>query len=403
MAHSAPSHTGPDIHRSWSSKSREDENRKSSTAVSSSFAHDPDSVSAMLFSGKHYTLLTRVGIDLSGRAAVLVRGQPKNTPFRLHVGYQTRKGSDSFSKGVVVKKKNQDSLSVITPFGLKKSASLFAVFDGHGKEGHHVSMFVTHMIVHSLKKYIMKFDPVRALKESIAVANKELQNSKKFDSFASGSTGVMTLVVGRELYCCNIGDSRCVLGRKFGEIYEAVTLSHDHKPDRPSEQRRIEKMGGKVQTYIKYDPVGLSSSSRVWLNQNKTLGPGLAVSRAFGDFLFSKSGVVCGPEIVKLTLNPTDSFFILASDGVFSVMSSQDVVDYVAGLWEQARSAKEVSQKICEEAHRRWKETDDGDRDDITCVIVFLEKRGDLEISNNRFASEPEIVCDLAPDGDSDA
>ena len=46
----------------------------------------------------------------------------------------------------------------------------------------------------------------------------------------------------------NVGDSRCILGREdaSGRIYpEEVT--QDHKPDDPIEQRRIERLGGRVE------------------------------------------------------------------------------------------------------------------------------------------------------------
>jgi hypothetical protein len=45
-----------------------------------------------------------------------------------------------------------------------------------------------------------------------------------------------------------VGDSRCILGREdaSGRIYpEEVT--QDHKPDDPIEQRRIERLGGRVE------------------------------------------------------------------------------------------------------------------------------------------------------------
>ena len=45
-----------------------------------------------------------------------------------------------------------------------------------------------------------------------------------------------------------MGDSRCILGREdaSGRIYpEEVT--QDHKPDDPIEQRRIERLGGRVE------------------------------------------------------------------------------------------------------------------------------------------------------------
>lgn len=123
----------------------------------------------------------------------------------------------------------------------------------------------------------------------------------------------------------------------------------------------------------RYDPMGISSSSRVWVRNGTRLGPGLAVARAFGDFYFSSSGVVAVPEITKLKLSLWDYFVVLASDGVYSVMSSAEVVDAVFTSLNVNKSPTEVAADICAEAKRRWLLTEDGDRDDITCVVVFLE------------------------------
>lgn len=113
-------------------------------------------------------------------------------------------------------------------------------------------------------------------------------------------------------------------------------------------------------------------------DNSKVMRSGLAVSRSFGDFLFNSAGVVCAPEIMKVSLCSQDAFIVLASDGVFSVMTSQEVVDFVVASQQQAKSAKEISTMVCTEANRRWIESDEGESDDITCIVVFLENTDEV-------------------------
>jgi len=44
--------------------------------------------------------------------------------------------------------------------------------------------------------------------------------------------------------------------------------------------------------------------------------PGLAMSRAFGDFILKDHGVIATPDIWYHRLTSSDQFIVLASDGV---------------------------------------------------------------------------------------
>ena len=113
--------------------------------------------------------------------------------------------------------------------------------------------------------------------------------------------------------CANTGDSRAVLARGG----QAVTLSNDHKPYLPGEKERIEKAGGQVKF-------------------NRVNGD-LAVSRALGDFVykrcesvaFKEQAVTAFPEIIVEEREESDQFIVLACDGIWDVMSSQEVVEKV--------------------------------------------------------------------------
>ncbi|XP_071439168.1 protein phosphatase ppm-1.G [Hetaerina americana] len=132
----------------------------------------------------------------------------------------------------------------------------------------------------------------------------------------SGCTAVVAVVrKGGELYVANAGDSRCILSRKG----RAVDMSVDHKPEDDAESERIREAGGEV-----------TSEGRV--------NGGLNLSRALGDHAY-KQGTELGarkqmisalPDVRRVQLRKDeDEFMVLACDGIWNSMTSQDVIDFV--------------------------------------------------------------------------
>lgn len=76
------------------------------------------------------------------------------------------------------------------------------------------------------------------------------------------------LVTKGDIYCANAGDSRSVISKKG----KAKDLSVDHKPDTPTEKRRIERANGFVE------------DSRV--------NGMLALSRSMGDFEYKNNPIL---------------------------------------------------------------------------------------------------------------
>ncbi|EKX31539.1 hypothetical protein GUITHDRAFT_83052 [Guillardia theta CCMP2712] len=107
----------------------------------------------------------------------------------------------------------------------------------------------------------------------------------------------------------NVGDSRGVLCQDG----RAVPMSDDHKPNRPDERRRIELAGGMVVT------VGVAR-----------VGGILAVSRAIGDSPL-KQFVPATPEYKVIRRDPSQKFIILATDGLWDVVSNQEVTFMLLG------------------------------------------------------------------------
>ncbi|XP_071734506.1 protein phosphatase 2C 37-like [Rutidosis leptorrhynchoides] len=124
-----------------------------------------------------------------------------------------------------------------------------------------------------------------------------------------GSTAVVSVVTSDKIIVGNCGDSRAVLCRNG----VAIPLSTDHKPDRPDELERIEKAGGRI----------------IYWDGARVLGV-LAMSRAIGDS-YLKPYVIPEPEVTVTERTGDDECLILASDGLWDVVSN-DVACSVARM-----------------------------------------------------------------------
>ena len=69
------------------------------------------------------------------------------------------------------------------------------------------------------------------------------------DCYFSGTTVVGVLKLGSKLYSANVGDSRAVICSQKHSRWSVKELTHDQKPDNPSELQRIRASGGRVAPY----------------------------------------------------------------------------------------------------------------------------------------------------------
>ena len=107
--------------------------------------------------------------------------------------------------------------------------------------------------------------------------------------------------------------------------WTSVDLSRDHKPSEIDEAERIIKNKGRIEP-LKDENNEFIGPQRVWLLDEDI--PGLAMTRAFGDEVAASVGVSSEPEIKEYLFNKNDAFFIIASDGIWEFIESEEVYYY---------------------------------------------------------------------------
>ncbi|KAL9687379.1 hypothetical protein QQ045_031780 [Rhodiola kirilowii] len=207
----------------------------------------------------------------------------------------------------------------------------------------------------------------QTLKESFLkafkVMDKELKLHPSIDSFCSGTTAVTLVKKGHDLVIGNVGDSRAVLGtRDSDNSITAVQLTVDLKPNLPGEEERIKKCRGRVYA-LQNEP----EVARVWLPNNNA--PGLAMARAFGDFCLKDYGLISVPEVSYHRITEKDEFVVLATDGVWDVLSNKEVVEIVASVGHSS-----AARTLVESAVKAWRYKYPTSKvDDCAAVCLFFD------------------------------
>ena len=260
-----------------------------------------------------------------------------------------------------------------------------AVFDGHG--GGDVSMYLKQHLYHLFLLHLEQkhweesdsdVEDIRSKTPSIpaymaalrqALHSVETEVIRHSELNFVGSTAVAVVLHEnpggfRTLISANVGDSRAILSRNG----KAIELTKDHKPTAEGERKRILQAGGR----IFLDDTGVHRVMN------------LSLSRAIGDG-FSKPIVSPEPDIRRFRVEEGgDEFILLASDGLWDVMTSQDAVDFVTARLEKSKASAErltteerakklkearrsMADVIVQEAMRR------GSADNTSVVCVWLQ------------------------------
>jgi len=279
------------------------------------------------------------------------------------------------------KENNQDNYFIYKNFMNKKDYIYMSVCDGHGVEGHFVSDFIKETLPYDMSENLKNLDILtenekekekiyQIIKETFIMANEKLVDNEEINSLFSGSTCVSLIYTPEKLIVPNIGDSRAVLGRlinKEKNEYKAINLSRDHKPTEKDEAQRIIENDGRIQPFT--EDGEFVGPERVWIKEEEV--PGLAMTRSFGDRVAATVGVMSEPEIKEFFFDEGDKFMIIASDGIWEFISSQECVNIIKDFYDK-NDLKGCCEYLYQESSKRWLKEEEV-IDDTTLILVFFE------------------------------
>ena len=281
--------------------------------------------------------------------------------------------------GPGVKKINQDNFFIYNNFMNNPNYIFTGVCDGHGTFGHNVSGYLVYnlpltindiLIKEKMEKLTEQNKPklISIIKNTFLDIDKKISLDTRIDSLYSGSTCVSIVYTPSKLICANLGDSRCLIGKYDGKKWFSKNISYDHKPTNILEQERILKNGGRIESF-KDEEGNYLGPKRVWLKDEDA--PGLAMSRSFGDGVAHSVGVISEPEITEYSFLHEDKFIILASDGIWEFISSDECVNLVKDYYIKKDIIGALN-FLYKEASKRWI-IEEEVIDDITLIIIFFE------------------------------
>ncbi|XP_047317643.1 protein kinase and PP2C-like domain-containing protein [Impatiens glandulifera] len=137
------------------------------------------------------------------------------------------------------------------------------------------------------------------------------------------------------------------LGSNLSRSGCSYPLSKDHSASCVEERNRVIFAGEDVKWQVDKWRVGSVA---------------LQVTRSIGDDDL-KPAVTAEPEVIETTLSEYDEYLVMASDGLWDVMSSEDIVSIIK---DTIKVPGMCSKRLATEAAKR------GSKDNITAIVVFL-------------------------------
>lgn len=118
----------------------------------------------------------------------------------------------------------------------------------------------------------------------------------------------------------------------------------------------------------------------------------LNLSRALGDFAYKRNKtqppecqmITANPDIQTVALDPNDDFMVLACDGIWNVMTSQQVIDFVRERLHQCMPLGKICEEVCEECLAPDTDNDGAGCDNMTMMVVVFPPRNGKRVAHQQ-------------------
>ena len=167
-----------------------------------------------------------------------------------------------------------------------------------------------------------------------------------------------------KIIAINLGDTKSILITENNLIKE---LNIVHTPLVKNEKLRIENNGGIISRLN----CNLLGPLRIWYKNKK--GPGLSITRSFGDFDAESLGVMCVPDIKEYDIDDEKTkIIIIGTNGVWEFLTNEKIMDIILPYYE-SNDVNGAIQKIKETAWKLWEIKNPKNIPDITVIVLFYK------------------------------
>lgn len=214
-----------------------------------------------------------------------------------------------------------------------------------------------------------KLDDVgRSLTKSFILSHYHACQNPSIPAGRSGTTCIVCVVSSDYIHTASTGDSTAILGSVTAVdlateslVLQVQSVSTRTTVDMKTERARIDKGEGRIVAgNVFYGPVGI------------------AMTRALGDAVMLRAGVLPVPVVTKvsrpLAKDDVLNLLIMGSDGVFDVMNEERVLQLAGQTILEHECSQRASEEVAKQAEKEWLadlpiETK---VDDITCLVIKL-------------------------------
>ncbi|KAJ5888398.1 hypothetical protein N7495_008439 [Penicillium taxi] len=250
----------------------------------------------------------------------------------------------------------------------------FAVYDGHGtgSVSEHASKNLHFLFAQ--RPEFNKGDYASAIKAAISDEDRVLFKQFMKESEESGSTVAVCIInfTEGELIVSNLGDSHVILAErdpKTEQPFHIRRVTEAHKPEIPSERKRIEEAGGEVVVRRGIPRIGCLNMSRAlgdlqYKNFNivSTSEDGPTTSSTWGNFISNE------PYTSRRTLKKDRRYIlVIASDGVTDRFEETDIIHHVIELTQQGKRASDVAECLVNRCGNHIRS------DNASCIIMMID------------------------------
>lgn len=218
------------------------------------------------------------------------------------------------------------------PKGRHSDNRVAGVFDGHG--GSAVAMRVADLLPRNLLypafpsfwnifwRGALHPSVKTYIEQAFLNTNKAILKDSSINE--QGSTAVCAIKHDNNLYVAHVGDAGALLVSRDS----CRKLTVDHNFSDPKELERAQKIGARIK--ISQNLRAKSKLERDVIEDGKQKIKHIEVTRSFGDRGYIP-GMIAEPDIAQIPINPTDEdeYVVLASDGIWESLSSEDVAHIV--------------------------------------------------------------------------